>query len=869
MADAKVVVQVLADTAQFDAQIAALGTQVQSQLSGAGSAISSVGKSLTKGITLPLAGIVSAASATGISFLSLKQNATTAFTTMLGSADAAQSHISELYKFAKTTPFRFEGMLEGSQQLVAMGMSADKVIPVLKAVGDAAAASGKGQEGLANIVDALGKIQAQGKITSREIMMLSHNNVSAMAILANKMGVSVEEMQKKVESGSVKADEAIQMLVDGIENGTDGIAGSTAKMGGLMEELKKTWIGSVDSLKSGWRSFSLAVVGESEDIDSATSSALDALTPIVNTVNDILRNAATKMGESGVSIIPVVNQIAAVLTKVSEALKNMPADQFGALVKGAVGLAAVGPSLQLFGGALKKLAPLGNIATRGIGGLMSGMQKIPKVATLADTAILKMTLGLKEKLPAAFDFLTSKFDSASKGVAIIFQNFGRLLSVAGGVSAVFIAVGAAAAAGLGVMNGMGISVEQVFNSIGDMAANAMNLIVKALDGLAAQMPAVIEGISANLPSMMEKIMGSLQMVIVSLATLLPSLIEAGTKLFLGLVTGIAQALPLILASVTTMIMGIIDALIAALPQLLQAGITLLTALVQALPYVIPRLVMGITAMIPTIIEALIGCIPVLVDGAVQLFTGLIDALPIIIPQLITALIAAIPQIVVALINAIPTILAAGVKLFMALVQAVPQILGALVQAVMNLVNQIPGVILQGVGAIAEAGKNLIMGLVEGIANAAGAVIGKIGEVCGGIIDTICGIFKMHSPSRLMAQMGDYIMRGLENGIDDGSGSVVKAMRTLSKDVADAAPKSQDFVISGSTLWDTGANSLAAQVAAASASPLQVQAQSAAANTSNELADIKASLTRLMDIVAAGQVIQMDGRELGRTVRKMA
>ena len=185
MADGKVVIQVLADTAQFNAQIAALGTQVQSKLSSVGSAISSVGGSLTKGITLPLAGIVSAASATSISFLSLKQNATTAFTTMLGSADAAQAHISELYKFAKTTPFRFEGMLEGSQTLVAMGMNASKVVPVLKAVGDAAAASGKGQEGFNNIVAVLGKIQAQGKLSGEEIMRLSDNGINAIAILAN------------------------------------------------------------------------------------------------------------------------------------------------------------------------------------------------------------------------------------------------------------------------------------------------------------------------------------------------------------------------------------------------------------------------------------------------------------------------------------------------------------------------------------------------------------------------------------------------------------------------------------------------------------------------------------------------------------
>lgn len=840
MADGKVVIQVLADTAQFDAQIAALGTQVQNKLSGVGSAISSVGGSLTKGITLPLAGIVSAASATSISFLSLKQNATTAFTTMLGSADAAQAHISELYKFAKTTPFRFEGMLEGSQTLVAMGMNASKVVPVLKAVGDAAAASGKGQEGFNNIVAVLGKIQAQGKLSGEEIMRLSDNGINAIAILANKAGVSAEEMRKQISNGAIGADEAIQMLVDGIENGTEGIAGSTTKMGGLMENLKNTWTGQLDSLKSSWRSFSLAVVGESENVDSATSKALDALTPILKSLNGILKAAADNLAKSGVSILPIVNMIADALKRVQAAIEGMSADQFGALVKGAVGLAAAGPMLQLFGEALQKLAPLGKVATKGVGGLMN-----------------------------AISSLASNFGSASSGIASFLGQFGGVIGVAAGVAAVLVAIGAAATAGLGVLNGMGISVEQVFSSIGDMAANAMNLIVQALDGLAAQMPAVIEGIDASLPSMMEKIMSGLQGLIGSLSNLLPQLTIAGVQLITGLITGFANGLPQMLAGITTLVMNICNALIASLPMIIQASVQLFSGIIQALPYVITNLVTGLTEAIPILIDALVASIPIIIEAGVQLLNGLIDAIPIVIPQLIDALLAAIPQICQALMSALPQIVAAALQLFLGIAQAILRAAGAILSALGQVLTSIVSTIGGWVGAVRDAAVNMMRGLIDGIGSLVGMVVSKVCEVCGGIVDAIKGFFGIHSPSRLMAQMGGYIMRGLEDGIDDGSGSVVKAMRTLSKDVADAAPKSQDFVISGSTLWDTGANSLAAQVAAASASPLQVQAQSAAANTSNELADIKASLTLLMNIVAAGQVIQMDGRELGRTVRKMA
>ncbi len=43
----------------------------------------------------------------GVEFRQLKQNATVAFTTMLGSGEKAQSFLDNLYQFALTTPFAF------------------------------------------------------------------------------------------------------------------------------------------------------------------------------------------------------------------------------------------------------------------------------------------------------------------------------------------------------------------------------------------------------------------------------------------------------------------------------------------------------------------------------------------------------------------------------------------------------------------------------------------------------------------------------------------------------------------------------------------------------------------------------------------
>ena len=189
----------------------------------------------------------------GINFHALIQSSEIAFTTMLGSAEKAKNMIDDLYSFALTTPFQFPDLLVAGRNLIAFGMDARNVIPVLKSIGDAAAATGGGSAALNSIADAFGAIQASGRLSMQEINRLSAHGIPALQILANQAGVSAEEMRKAISAGAIDANTAIAALVTGIQEGTSGIAGETAKMGGMMINLKGTWEGAIDSLKAAWR----------------------------------------------------------------------------------------------------------------------------------------------------------------------------------------------------------------------------------------------------------------------------------------------------------------------------------------------------------------------------------------------------------------------------------------------------------------------------------------------------------------------------------------------------------------------------------------------------------------------------------------
>lgn len=394
----------------------------------------SLGKKLTVGITTPIVGMGTALGKTALEFLSLRENATIAFETMLGSTKAAKDMLNSLYVFARTTPFRYEGILEASKNLIQMGMDADDVIPTLKAVGDAAAASGKGQEAFNDITEALGRMQAAGKVSLKDIWSLSRDGVQALQILANGAGVSASEMKAKISSGSVDATRAIATLTKGIEEGTSGLAGYTTAVGGMMEKIKSSsFTGAIDSLKSAFRNLALAAVGESEKVSGSQSNLLAALTPVINQLKQLMDTLAQKMREAGISAVPAIEGIGGAIRDLTRWVNGLDPKMVKLFAEALKLLVGLGPALMVFGTVQKLIGSfiitIGS-ATKSVGAYKEGLAKLPVPTNAATAAMQKMNLAMNSNaiglvitgislLVSAFSLLLPVMYEASKGMEVL------------------------------------------------------------------------------------------------------------------------------------------------------------------------------------------------------------------------------------------------------------------------------------------------------------------------------------------------------------------------------------------------------------------------------------------------------------------
>jgi phage-related protein len=88
-------------------------------------------------------------------------------------------------------------------------------------------------------------------------------------------------------------------------------------------------------------------------------------------------------------------------------------------------------------------------------------------------------------------------------------------------------------------------------------------------------------------------------------------------------------------------------------------------------------------------------------------------------------------------------------------------------------------ISNGFKGLVDVGGNLISGLWQGITGAAGAVWNGICNFGSAVVDGFCDFFGIHSPSRVMAGIGEYLSLGLAQGITDETDSVVQGVQDVS------------------------------------------------------------------------------------------
>lgn len=240
-----------------------------------------------------------AAAASGIDFASKMEQAQVGFSTMLGSAEKAQTMLEDLQAFAAHTPFEMEGLLDSSKQLMAMGFAGDDILPIMSRVGDAVAALGGGAPLIQRVTLALGQMRAKGTVSAGEIRQLAEAGIPAWEAIAQKIGVSVPEAMKLAEARAIDAATGINAVLESMG----------AKFGGMMEAQAKTFAGVTSTFKDTVR----ANLG---DVFTPVMTQIQTVLAAFNALDPAVQTAIVRFATLGVGLVAFASTMVTVTAAV-------------------------------------------------------------------------------------------------------------------------------------------------------------------------------------------------------------------------------------------------------------------------------------------------------------------------------------------------------------------------------------------------------------------------------------------------------------------------------------------------------------------------------------------------------------------------
>ena len=193
-----------------------------------------------------------------------------------------------------------------------------------------------------------------------------------------------------------------------------------------------------------------------------------------------------------------------------------------------------------------------------------------------------------------------------------------------------------------------------------------------------------------------------------------------------------------------------------MPQLVQRGSDVLISFLDGLSQKIPEIGTKATDCIVAFITSLGDEMPRITDAAaktvIKFINGLADAIE----------------------NNSEAMAQAGTRLIMAIVRGIGTGIKTLVST--------------GVAQMKSAGIQLVNGLKNAITEKLSSIASAVTSMGSTVVSKVKAAFGIHSPSRVMFEIGEFLMQGLTNGISENTEQGIDAASAMAHDTVDALSK---------------------------------------------------------------------------------
>lgn len=759
---------------------------------------------------------------------------------LTGSVGEANKVFGQLYNYTLGKPIAFPDASKAAKTLLGYGRTTQTVVKDMDTLSRMSIVNGADLQALALV---FGQVTSRGALFGQDALQLINNNIPLTTILARHFGISMQEASEKINGGKVKAEEFVKAMENyaaslDIGQMTDTFQNRMISLSGTIRSVGLEILGiKIDPIKGMVIEAGGLFDQMSNRVTETTKLIKEHREEIVKVVTFILQNAvpalkvligmyvAAKAAALGFKTAVAVSDISKGWKDVTKVTKE------GATAWTFVGAAAK-TAVKGITSALGVMGTVGKVVFSGLSsgaaGLGAAISSIPIIGWIA--IVITAVVGFVAWLYATNEGFRNFVNGVVSQIGAVLGQIGAVIgSVIGNVASV-----------IGSVIGVVVNIVGTIAGAIGTAASVIGSVIGVIVGVVAKGIGVVVGVISTIVGVISNVISTILTILTPVFQIVDLIITAIVgfgQIVWTIFSGIAEVVWTIISTVVQIIGVVLYGTIMAIwnnvlvpfgeavgyifthmGEVINAVMTFVVTVVSTVWNTIVAVVTPILQVIWTVISTVFNAIVSVISSVMSAIWGVITAvwnaiLPFIQPILnvmsavISTVFGGIAAVVNSLMNAIKTYIINPVATAVGyVVGTVGQIATSIKNAVQNAYNAVAGFI----GNFTSAGKNLIDGLVKGVMGAKDAVVNKIKEICSGALDAVKNFFGIKSPSRVMAQMGKFMMQGWSGGLESMRDAVVKTATDIASDVYDGL--SGDMSLGGLSFAGSGISGLGAAVA---------------------------------------------------------
>lgn len=205
------------------------------------------------------------------------------FSTLLGSQEKANSLLAELKSYGTVTPYDTEGLAQAARLMLSYGMSANKVMPMLKILGDIAMGD---KEKLQSLALAFSQMSASGRVYKQDLNQMVNAGFNPLQIIAEKTGKSIGELNDELSAGKISVNQIEQAFIDATSEG--------GKFHNMINNMSNSLEGKIASMADEWENLKAAIGGLSSP---AVIGAIDMTTWGIQKLTNAIEQLKAALGD--------------------------------------------------------------------------------------------------------------------------------------------------------------------------------------------------------------------------------------------------------------------------------------------------------------------------------------------------------------------------------------------------------------------------------------------------------------------------------------------------------------------------------------------------------------------------------------------